>query len=140
MPVDFAAATAPDDLVQEFLSVLAARFARVVWKYGTELPVSAESGRTWKKLGSTSMYDVWLIVWPPGSEIPDHDHGSSTAALSVVAGSLVNRPANARARLIPAGAVATVPARDRHAVQNAGTSVAVSVHVYSPPLGDDWRP
>jgi mannose-6-phosphate isomerase-like protein (cupin superfamily) len=140
MSAHLAVPSAADDLVAEFLGVLATRFARVVREHERTTPLSRPGERAWKKLASTSTYDVWMIVWPPGTAIAEHDHGHSTAAFCVVAGALVNRPADARARVIPAGGVATVPARHRHAVQNAHVTDAVSVHVYSPPLGDDWRP
>lgn len=140
MTLPLAASVAADDLLAEFLAVLASRFARAVARHKPSFPAPPTAGRRWKKLASTTTYDVWLIEWSPGSGLPEHDHGVSSAAFCVVAGSLENRAEHDRARVVPSGGVTTVPARQWHAVRNADATTAVSVHVYSPPLGDDWRP
>jgi quercetin dioxygenase-like cupin family protein len=140
MSVHLAALGAADDLVAEFLGVLASRLALAVREDDRVVPRPAAGERAWTKLASTPTYDAWLIAWSPGTAIAEHDHGASTAAFAVIGGALVNRPGTSHGRVVPTGGVATIPARHRHAVQNVGTTTAVSIHVYSPPLGDDWRP
>ena len=84
--------------------------------------------------------EVWVISWMPGHDTGYHDHGGSTAAITVVAGevleerlSLYGEPAG---KLLSKDGVSVVPALHIHRVRHAGTAPAVSIHAYSPPLGD----
>ena len=45
--------------------------------------------RTWRLMARTPDFDAWLIAWPSGGKVDLHDHGSSTGAVSVISGSLV---------------------------------------------------
>src|SRR4051794_37192884 len=94
-----------------------------------------EQGRTWRKVAATKTYDAWLIGWEPGSGLPEHDHGSSFRVFCVLQGSLVER-GNHDPRVLTGGDRATVEPWSRHEVWNAENEPAVSLHVYSPPLGD----
>ena len=125
-----------DDVLVEALCVIAARLANAVRDEALlEAPVG---DRRWRKVASTSTYDAWLVAWAPGAGIPEHDHGGATAAFHVVRGTLVERT-EARARVVHSGCAASVPPWQRHAVRNLGGVPALSLHVYSPPLGDSWK-
>ncbi|MBO0804336.1 MAG: cysteine dioxygenase family protein [Nocardiopsaceae bacterium] len=83
-------------------------------------------------------FSVTVMVWLPGQETPIHDHlawcvtavmeGAEQEEIYAVDGGrlrVVARNAN------PVGAVsAFAPPGDIHLVRNAGTSVAISMHVY----------
>jgi quercetin dioxygenase-like cupin family protein len=125
-----------DDLLAEILGVFAGRLATAL--HAEELLEPPAGSRSWRKVASTSMYDAWLVAWAPGAGIPEHDHGGATAAFRVVRGTLVERT-EARARVVHSGSGASVPPGRRHAVRNLGAVPALSVHVYSPPLGDSWK-
>jgi predicted metal-dependent enzyme (double-stranded beta helix superfamily) len=100
-------------------------------------------------------WEAYLITWPSGHGVEVHDHGESSGAVAVVAGSLVElvaRPGGgadadryARHRL-RAGTVRRIPAGRIHDVVNAGRFPATSIHVYGPALDtmtfydDDLQP
>ncbi len=135
-----AAVRIPDhdhDVLAGILGVIAGRLARAV---RAEEVLEAPTGlRRWRKVASTSMYDAWLVAWSPGAGIPEHHHGDATAAFQVVRGTLVERTEE-RARVLHSGDAASVPPWRRHAVRNLGAVPALSLHVYSAPLGDSWKP
>ena len=109
---------------------------------GDELRVPAGQDRSFVRLLSTEAYEAWLIAWSPAGALDLHDHGGSHGALHVVRGRLAERyadrsdAARVRTRRLRAGRGVHVPATRIHEVWNPGSSVAVSVHVYSPPLAD----
>ena len=45
--------------------------------------------RSWKLVARTPDFDAWLIAWPSGGKVELHDHGDSSGAVSVIAGTLV---------------------------------------------------
>ena len=45
--------------------------------------------RSWRLMARTPAFDAWLIAWPSGGRVELHDHGSSTGAVSVISGVLV---------------------------------------------------
>jgi predicted metal-dependent enzyme (double-stranded beta helix superfamily) len=100
------------------------------------------AGRRWVHLVATAEYDAWLIVWPPGTRLGLHDHGGSSASVVIVDGELEERhhdidtPSNVHTRTLRAGDAVSFGPVHVHAVGNVGDVEAVSVHVYSPPLGD----
>lgn len=106
------------------------------------LPVPLEPegrSRTYVRLLATDAYEAWLLAWPPGSEIPAHDHGDSHGAFVVVSGTLVEARHEASAphrRVLGPGDAATVPVGLVHEVSARGEGPALSVHVYSPPLSE----
>jgi predicted metal-dependent enzyme (double-stranded beta helix superfamily) len=95
-----------------------------------------------ERLLATAGYDAWLMVWGPRSVAESHDHAGSVSVVNVVAGALTESVsdidgAGTLERTIIRGATATLPATGSHTLSNRGGRSAVSVHVYSPPLGDD---
>jgi predicted metal-dependent enzyme (double-stranded beta helix superfamily) len=100
------------------------------------------AGRWYERIHLDDSHEVWVISWLPGQATGFHDHGGSAGAFAVVWGTLVERRvvgASTTGQVLakpvgPAGARAFGP-RYIHDVRNAATSsVAVSVHAYSPPL------
>jgi predicted metal-dependent enzyme (double-stranded beta helix superfamily) len=102
-------------------------------------------GRWYERIHLSDIHEVWLISWLPGQATGFHDHGGSAGAFGTVWGELdecVVRPADpedaaqeAVVRRVTAGAVRSFGPRYVHDVRNTSTSsVAVSVHAYSPPL------
>ncbi|MEN0130160.1 MAG: cysteine dioxygenase family protein [Brevundimonas sp.] len=97
-----------------------------------------EGGRWWTRLAAPAGVDVWLLTWLPTQGTELHDHGASSAAFTIVAGTLTEfRPgpgATPVPRAFATGLTQTVEPGDLHDVLNAGTEPAVSIHAYSPPL------
>src|SRR5580658_7208521 len=48
-----------------------------------------ERSRSWRLMARTPDFDAWLIAWPKGGKVELHDHGTSTGAVSVIRGALV---------------------------------------------------
>ena len=96
------------------------------------------SGRWWTRLDAPAGVDVWLITWLPAQGTELHDHGASSAAFTIVAGTLTEvrptRDGDLVPQHFPADRTQTVDPGDRHDVLNTGTQPAVSIHAYSPPL------
>ena len=98
--------------------------------------------RTWRLMARTSDFDAWLIAWPSGGKVELHDHGSSTGAVSVISGALVEavpwRDDAGRLSLVRqelrAGATLGFGAWHVHDVTNESDGPALSLHVYSPAL------
>lgn len=94
------------------------------------------SARSGVRIVATDAYDVWLLSWPPGTEISPHHHGDSDVAFAVVSGELEEtrwhrgRPEN---RVVRRGDCVVVGRGVVHEVRADGGE-AISVHVYSPPL------
>ena len=98
-----------------------------------------EPGRRWfDAVFQADAVDVWLIVWPPTSGTPVHDHDSAAGSLSMVAGSLVEytyeRGAGRESvrSILSAGSSADFRPDHVHRVVNESPFDAVSVHAYSP--------
>lgn len=89
-------------------------------------------------------FEAWLLGWPAGGGIELHDHGSSSGALVVVEGTLLEtyiqasdwmRPGGRlRHRRLPEGALVSFGPDHIHGVVNGGACRALSIHVYSPRL------
>lgn len=105
----------------------------------TRVRLDAE-GRWYERIAHGDAYELWLISWLPGQSTGFHDHGGSAGAFGVVWGTLdecvpPRTGAGARLNQVRAGEVRAFGPRHVHDVQNSATSsVAVSVHAYSPPL------
>lgn len=92
----------------------------------------------WTRLYADESLDIWLLTWLPGHGTELHDHGRSAAAFTVVRGALeevrvtatgettVTSCERERATVVSAGVI--------HDVRAVGRELAVSIHVYSPPL------
>ena len=124
-------------LAPEALGVIAARTARRIARRATRT-AARPGGRWYVRLRADEHYDVWLISWGAGSSVDAHDHGGSSGAFAVVRGALVEHTIDSdrheRHRVVTAGGVRAFDAAHRHRVANDDTRVALSVHVYSPPL------
>ncbi|MFF4891051.1 cysteine dioxygenase [Micromonospora chersina] len=110
------------------------------WADPTRWPVSLRFDRAerwYARLAADDGHEVWALSWLPGQGTDLHDHGGSSGAFLVVAGSLVEETV-AGGRLRPhrlaAGAGRRFGPRHVHVVTNRGDWPAVSVHVYRPAL------
>jgi quercetin dioxygenase-like cupin family protein len=93
--------------------------------------------RRYQRVLATPAYEAWVICWPSGGALDLHDHGGSAGAFSVVSGQLDEATIEGGApvvRTYSAGETTSFGASRVHAVANRGSSMATSVHVYSPPL------
>jgi predicted metal-dependent enzyme (double-stranded beta helix superfamily) len=98
-------------------------------------------GRWYERIHLSDIHEVWLISWLPGQSTGFHDHGGSAGAFGTVWGELdecvVRQAGGQQATVgrVTAGVVRSFGPRYVHDVRNTSTSsVAVSVHAYSPPL------
>jgi hypothetical protein len=116
--------------------------AEIEWTQGTR--------RRYTRILDTALYDAWLIEWSPASGLELHDHGGSRGVVAVTAGTLVEtytdlaRRHPLRTRIVESGESFRIAEDEVHELSNPGPAVAVSVHVYSPPLREmtfyDHRP
>ncbi len=84
--------------------------------------------------------EVWVLSWLSGQDTGYHDHGGSAAAICVTRGeireerlSLAGPP---RGQTLAEHSVSVVPALHIHRVHHVGSVPSVSIHAYSPPLGE----
>ena len=116
---------------------LAAMAAGLAGDPGTAAPVG--EGRRWRRLVATDRYEAWVIAWPHGTGLALHDHAGSTAGVAMVSGRLRERylaSGRLHTRWWTAGDALALPADHAHEVLSLDGTEAVSVHVYSPPLGE----
>jgi len=105
----------------------------------TRVRLDAE-GRWYEQIHTGGNYEIWLISWLPGQSTGFHDHGESAGAFGVVWGDLDEYQTSASVRRVSPGAVRSFGPRYVHDVRNTSdSSVAVSVHAYSPPLSQMTR-
>jgi Cysteine dioxygenase type I len=106
-------------------------------------PGALDAGRrSWRLMARTSDFDAWLIAWPSGGRVELHDHGSSTGAVSVISGTLVEavpwRDETGRLCVVrhelSAGVTLGFGSGHVHDVTNESDRPALSLHVYSPAL------
>lgn len=96
--------------------------------------------RWWMQLTSDKNVDVWLLSWLTTQETELHDHGTSSAAFTVVQGALseVRVGAHGAVELSKLDALSQsvqwVAPGTPHDVSNPFPEPAVSIHAYSPPL------
>jgi hypothetical protein len=108
--------------------------------------------RTWISLPGPAGSEAWLIGWPPGTSTDWHDHGRSRGAFATAAGVLTEESLTLRLptdgwtalelaegtdrqRELARGAARAFGEHHVHDVRNeSGTSPAISVHAYYPPL------
>jgi Cysteine dioxygenase type I len=98
--------------------------------------------RAWRLMARTPDFDAWLIAWPSGGRVDLHDHGTSTGAVSVISGTLLEavpwRDDTGRLSLVRhelhAGVTLGFGAGHVHDVTNESDGPALSLHVYSPAL------
>jgi quercetin dioxygenase-like cupin family protein len=73
----------------------------------------------------------------PGHDTGFHDHDESAAAITVVAGEVVEQRlaiTGVVRRRLRAGELITIAREAIHRVRHAGTGPAITLHAYSPPL------
>ena len=90
---------------------------------------------------ASSSSSHWLICWSQRQDTGFHDHDGSRGAVAVVGGALAERRlaagcAQPPTAIHPAGAAFSFGATHIHDVSQTGSSLATSLHVYSPPLGE----
>jgi hypothetical protein len=98
--------------------------------------------RTWVLLAVTDLFEAWAIGWPPGGRIDLHDHGASSGAVVVAAGTLTETTVRSTERGVAVISTRRVAAGEHrrfgphyvHDLTNDGDGPAVSVHVYGPRL------
>ena len=96
-------------------------------------------GRRWERLAANDQYEAWVIAWPHGTGLPLHDHAGSTAGVAMVEGRLRERylvDDALHTRWWTPGDVIALEADHAHEVLSLNGTEALSVHVYSPPLGE----
>ncbi len=126
----------PTDLPPTALTAIAAGLASALT--GDEITLEGSEPRAFVRLLEAPTYEAWLIAWGPIGALDLHDHGGSAGAIHVVQGELMetytdrHRRDPLRSRSLQAGDDVHVPVTRVHEVWNAGTGVALSVHVYSP--------
>ena len=107
--------------------------------------VQRSTGERWYiPLLQDDSFEAWLLGWPIGGGIELHDHGTSSGALAVVEGTLLEtyigasdwvRPGGQlRHRGLPEGALVCFGPDHIHDVVNGGARQALSIHAYSPRL------
>jgi hypothetical protein len=104
--------------------------------------VVGNAGREWALINSTERYEAFAIWWSPGVSIELHDHGDSDGAVAVIAGELFETAVvehegavvGTTTSRVRAGGSWFFSGRHVHDVVNRSSSVALSVHVYSPRL------
>lgn len=98
------------------------------------------AGRRWALLRRDDELEAWVIAWPTGTGLGLHDHDGSGAGIHIVAGRLRERYVGPDGELVvrwwAAGRQFDLPGDHVHEVINVDADEAVSVHVYSPPVGD----
>ncbi len=101
--------------------------------------IAPEPGRrVYHQVWDTPDANAWLIGWCPEQDTGWHDHDDAAASIVVLSGCvrelrmrLSRLPA---ARTLTRGASFYVPASAIHRVEHAGSTPAVTLHCYSPPL------
>jgi predicted metal-dependent enzyme (double-stranded beta helix superfamily) len=84
--------------------------------------------------------EVWVLSWLPGQDTGYHDHGGSAAAICVTQGEIheerLSFAGPPRTQALQENSLSVVPALHISRVHNAGSVPSVSIHAYSPPLGE----
>ncbi|MEY2396983.1 MAG: hypothetical protein QOJ00_157 [Actinomycetota bacterium] len=128
----------PNSLSDHALELIASGLTSLV----DTRPVRFRRGETrrYTELLDTPDYNAWLIAWAPTGALEPHDHGGSRGLVEVIRGRLVESYVDRgedrapRSRVAIAGSTLAVPSHRIHEVWNPGPDIAISVHVYSPPL------
>jgi quercetin dioxygenase-like cupin family protein len=119
------------------LVALVRTYAEDPAQWQVKVRFTAES-RWWTRLRGDDNVDVWLLSWLRDQKTELHDHGGSTAAFTVVQGSLeevrVSAAGELSAESLRPGRTQWVAPGIVHDVRNVSPVPAVSIHAYSPPL------
>lgn len=120
------------------LDDIAAGLATVAASTG---PVAPWEVRTTLLL-ATAAYDAYLMEWGPAAMSDTHDHDGSVGVVHVVDGTLLesSQPLEsalpAPVRRLHTGDSTQIAAAQFHRLFNRSTDTAVTVHVFSPPIGE----
>ncbi len=132
------AAEAPDEpLDTAVLDDIAAGLAAVAQPTG---PIASWQVRSTLLL-ATAAYDAYLMEWGPAAMSDTHDHDGSVGVVHVVDGSLLecsqslDESLPGPVRRLGAGESTQISAAQFHRLFNRSTEAAVTVHVFSPPIG-----
>lgn len=111
----------------------------IIQEFALSIPwldrVRLRADRRWyERLYHGPEYDVWLISWMPGQSTGFHDHGSSSGAFLVTAGTLEELRPGEQGRAISTGDFCTFGPEYAHDVRNISQAPSISIHAYSPPL------
>ncbi|WP_370122535.1 cysteine dioxygenase family protein [Streptacidiphilus sp. MAP12-33] len=90
--------------------------------------------RWYARLETGPGYEVWLLSWLPGQGSGAHDHGHSSAVMTVLQGELTELGAGRGPRALAAGTQRVISPGYVHEVVNDTLEPAVSLHVYFPGL------
>jgi hypothetical protein len=104
-----------------------------------DLIVADRESRWWLLLYRTPSFEVKLLTWENGQESDWHDHGGSSGAFRVTAGSLLERHRAADSVSVDSasfgvGGYGSFATDYVHDVVFESGDPAVSIHAYSPPL------
>lgn len=91
--------------------------------------------RWYERLYHGTDYDIWVISWLPGQSTGFHDHGASSGAFVVATGILEEHRPGERTRVIYPDKPRAFGPDYTHDVRNVSLAPAISIHAYSPPLG-----
>jgi predicted metal-dependent enzyme (double-stranded beta helix superfamily) len=96
--------------------------------------------RIYEQLLRDQHVEVWLICWMEDHDTGFHDHDVSSGALAVAQGRILEERlglgGSVVERTLEAGEAIDFAASDIHRVTHAGSTPAVTINAYSPPL---WR-
>ncbi|KAA6460432.1 cysteine dioxygenase [Acidobacteria bacterium AB60] len=99
--------------------------------------VRLRADRRWyERIHQTADHDVWIISWLPGQSTGFHDHGGSAGAFAVASGVLQEIRADGACHVAEKGKAFSFGPDYAHDVRNDSTTLAVSIHAYSPPLNE----
>ncbi|HTX30966.1 MAG TPA: cysteine dioxygenase family protein [Solirubrobacteraceae bacterium] len=119
--------------LERFVEALASSHAR--WEH---LVRHADDVRVYEQIWDDEVVNAWLICWSEDQDTGFHDHDESTAAIAVISGQVredrLRLGSPPTSQVIPAGSSFTVPPEAIHRVLHSGSSPAVTIHAYSPPL------
>jgi quercetin dioxygenase-like cupin family protein len=94
--------------------------------------------RNYEQIWDDSDVNAWLICWSNEQDTGFHDHDDSAAAITVIEGEIrderLSLGPGSLQRLLGPGETITVEPTAIHRVLHAGTTPAITIHAYSPPL------
>ena len=92
--------------------------------------------RWYERLYQGPDHDIWVISWLPGQSTGFHDHGASSGSFVVATGTLEEHSPGEWTREIHPGKPRAFGPGYAHDVRNVSVAPAISIHAYSPPLGE----
>ena len=87
--------------------------------------------------------EILLVCWKPGHKSPRHFHGPSDGVMLILEGEITNisyyPDGHEEKQLWKPGTIGHTPEGVYHEVINESESNCVSLHIYAPPLGDEYK-